>query len=168
MRQNLCDLLKFIFTINVLFRLLSKLKLHPTIKFTSNCSFKSFSFLNVKVSFNDGTDDWSCSLYFILTLQTNISTFYAHHVTQEGGWGIVTFGKMQFSPSQLSNFLFMHLLLSVYAPYTLAELFHSALSWEYDVYVPPTRHSNCVVTNSQNILTKNTIPWQTWIQSRSP
>ena len=87
MRQNLCDLLKFIFTINVLFRLLSKLELHPTIQFTSNCSFKSFSFLYVKVSFNDGTDYWSCSLYFILTLQTNISTFYAHHVTQERGGG---------------------------------------------------------------------------------
>ena len=92
MRQNLCDFLKFIFTINVLFHLLSKLELNPTIKFISNCSFKSFSFLYVKVSFNDGTDDGSCSLYFIVTLQTNSSTFYAdHHVTQEEGEEMVTF-----------------------------------------------------------------------------
>ena len=32
-------------------------------------------------------------------------------------------------------------------PYTLNELFHSALPWEYEVYVLPTRRLNCVVTN---------------------
>ena len=33
--------------------------------------------------------------------------------------------------------------------YPLNELFHSGLRWEYDVYVPPTRRSNYVVTQAQ-------------------
>ena len=41
--------------------------------------------------------------------------------------------------------------------YTLNDLFHSALLSEYDVYVPPTRLTNCVVTTLQ-----------TWIQRRFP
>ena len=58
---------------------------------------------------------WLLKLLFILNLQMNISTFYAHHVT----------------------------------PHTLKfnELFHSALPWEYDVYVHSMRRSNCIVMN---------------------
>ena len=56
---------------------------------------------------------WLLKLLFILNLQMNISTFYAHHVT----------------------------------PHTLNELFHSALPWEYDVYVHSMRRSNCIVMN---------------------
>ena len=33
------------------------------------------------------------------------------------------------------------------ASYTLNELFHSALPSEYDVYVPSTRRTKCVVMN---------------------
>ena len=32
-------------------------------------------------------------------------------------------------------------------PYTLNELYQSALPWECEVYVLPTRRLNCVVTN---------------------
>ena len=56
------------------------------------------------LSLRQGVPQWwhrSLKLFFILNLQPNISTFYAHRVT----------------------------------PYTLNELFHSALPWEYDVYV---------------------------------
>ena len=35
----------------------------------------------------------------------------------------------------------------IVTPYTLKELFHSALPWEYNVYVPRARRSNCVATN---------------------
>ena len=71
------------------------------------------------LSLRQGVPQWwyrSLKLFFILNLQTNSSTFYAHHVT----------------------------------PYTctLNELFHSALTWEYNVYVPQLRWSNCVVTNT--------------------
>ena len=55
---------------------------HPTIIFISNYSLRSFSFLYVKVSLNNGIDHinhWNCSV--ILNLQPNISTFHAHHVT---------------------------------------------------------------------------------------
>ena len=72
------------------------------------------------LSLRQGVPQWwyrSLKLFFILNLQTNISTFYAHPVT----------------------------------PYTLNELFHSALPWEYNVYVPQLRCSICVVTNTSII-----------------
>ena len=55
------------------------------------------------LSLRQGVPQWShrsMKLFFILNLQPNISTFYAHHVT----------------------------------PYTLNELFLSALPWEYNFY----------------------------------
>ena len=80
--------------------------LHPTIKFVSNYLFKSFSFLYLKVSLNDGMGSAGIiEIVLSLNPQLNISTFSAHHFT----------------------------------PYTLNELFHSALPWEFDVSVPPTR-----------------------------
>ena len=56
---------------------------------------------------------------------------------------------------------FTHLILVTwvwaacgYAGYLwLNDLFHSALPSENDVYVPPTRRTDCVVTNQQNTLT---------------
>ena len=35
----------------------------------------------------------------------------------------------------------------IVTPYKLNELFHSTFPCEYNVYVPPARRSNCVVTN---------------------
>ena len=66
--QNLWDLLKFILTINVLFHFL------PSIS-TSNCSFKSFFFLYVKVSLKMMVSITEIHCFFTLNLQPIISTF---------------------------------------------------------------------------------------------
>ena len=111
--QNLCDLLKLILAI--------KLSIIPSL--TKILLISSHNLIYIKLliqifllSLCKGVPQWRywlLKLLFILNLQTNISTFYAHHVT----------------------------------PHTLNELFHSALPWEYDVYVHSMRRSNCIVMN---------------------
>ena len=79
--QNLCDLLKFILTINVFFYLSYLNTLHPTSKFIIYQTILSLIFL---FSLSQGVPQWwhrSLNLSFIINLQPNISTFYAHHVT---------------------------------------------------------------------------------------
>ena len=82
---------------------------HLTIKFISNCSFKSFSFLYVKVSLNDGIDHWNCCF----TRPTAEHEYLLH-----SSWHPLH-TKRAFPLSPEKN----------------------------DVYIPPRRRSNCVITN---------------------
>ena len=77
--ETLGDLIKFILTIHVYFYSISYINTHhPTIKFTSNYSGMQIFLLSRRQGVPQWRYHWYCSL--ILNLQTNISTFYAHHV----------------------------------------------------------------------------------------
>ena len=69
--ETLCDLIKFILTINVYFYSISFINtLHPTIKFTSNYSCMEIFLLSRRQGVPQWRYRWNCSL--ILNLQTNI------------------------------------------------------------------------------------------------
>ena len=81
--QNLCDLLKFILTINVFFYLSYLNTLHPTSKFIIYQTILSF---NISLFSKSRCPSMMASIIGIVVYnkpkwQPNISTFYAHHVT---------------------------------------------------------------------------------------